>query len=103
MNIQQRLSILERHSNPQKEYGIPIKPLNWTDEQYKALITGLGIRNRPFSIMGLGRHFQEKYKEPIEQILSDLEQGKKPTSVIVQAEPIEFSDIVAIDKKRYML
>jgi hypothetical protein len=101
MNIQQRLTALERRNDTQTEHGIPVKPFNWTDEQYNALIIGLGIRNRPFSILGLGRHFQEKYKEPIEQILSDLEQGKKPIGVLLQAEPLEFSDIIAIDKAKY--
>jgi hypothetical protein len=101
MNIQHRITALERRNDTQTKHGIPVKPLNWTDEQYNALIIGLGIRNKPFSILGLGRHFQEKYKEPIGQILSDLEQGKKPTGVLLQAEPIEFSDIVAIDKAKY--
>lgn len=101
MNISQRLTALERRSDTRTKHGIPIKPLNWTDEQYNALIIGLGIRNKPFSILGLGRHFQEKYKEPIEQILNDLEQGKKPTGVLLQAEPLEFSDIIAIDKAKY--
>lgn len=101
MNLQQRLTALERHGNPRKDHGIPIKPLNWTDDQYNALIIGLGIRNRPFDLLGIGRHFQEKYKEPIDQILTDLEQGKQPAGVIIQAEPIEFSDIVAIDRARY--
>lgn len=101
MNIQHRLTALERRNDTRTEHGIPIKPLNWTDEQYNALIIGLGIRNKPFSILGLGRHFQEKYKEPIEQILSELEQGNKPTGVLLQAEPLEFGDIIAIDKAKY--
>ena len=101
MNIQQRLTVLERQTASKQQYGTPIKPPVWTDEQYNALIIGLGIRNKPFNIMGLGRHFQEMYKEPIQQILSDLEHGIKPTGVLVQAEPIEFSDVVAIDRAKY--
>lgn len=103
MSIQKRLAALERQAGDNEPKGIPVKPSEWTDEQYDAIIIGLGIRNRPFTLLGIGRHFKEKYQEPIKQILDGLEQGIKPKGVIVQAEPLEFKDIIEMDRLKYGL
>ena len=98
MTIQQRLHQLERHTDSQQQHGTPMKPLCWTDDEYTAIITGLGIYNRPFSILGIGIHFIEKYQEPINQILADLKNGIKPTKLLLQAEPLTFQELS--DKQR---
>jgi hypothetical protein len=98
MTIQQRLDQLERHTDSQQQHGTPIKPLCWTDDEYAAIITGLGIHNRPFSILGINTHFIEKYQEPINQILADLKNGIIPTKLLLQAEPLAYQEIT--DKQR---
>jgi hypothetical protein len=86
MSISQRLTALERHTDSQQQHGTPIKPLCWTDGEYTAIITGLGIHNRPFTILGINIHFIEKYQEHINQILAELKNGIKPTKLLLQAE-----------------
>jgi hypothetical protein len=88
MSISQRLTALERHTDSQQQHGTPIKPLCWTDDEYTAIITGLGIHNRPFSILGIDTHFIEQYQEPINQILADLKNVIKSAKLILQAEPL---------------
>jgi hypothetical protein len=92
MNIQQRLHQLESRTDSKQQHGTPIKPLCWTDNEYTAIITGLGIRNRPFSILGINIHFIEKYREPINQILADLKNGKQPKTLLLQAEPLTYQE-----------
>jgi hypothetical protein len=98
MSISQRLTALERHTDSQQQYGTPIKPLCWTGDEYIAIITGLGINNRPFGILGINTHFIEKYQEQIDQILADLKNDIKPTKLVLQAEPLTYQEIT--DKKR---
>ncbi len=98
MSISQRLIALERHTDSHQQYGTPIKPLCWTDDEYTAIITGLGIQNRPFTILGINIHFIEKYQEPINQIIADIKNGIMPTKVLLQAEPLTFQEIS--DKQR---
>jgi hypothetical protein len=101
MSISQRLTALERHTDSKQQHGTPIKPLCWTDDEYTAIITGLGIQNRPFTILGINIHFIEKYQEPINQIIADIKNGIMPTKVLLQAEPLTFQEVIANDRARY--
>ncbi len=101
MTIQHRLRQLERHTDSQQQHGTPIKPLCWTDDEYTAIITGLGMHNRPFGVLGISNHFIKKYQEPINQILADLKIGIKPTTLLLQAEPITFQEVIANDRARF--
>lgn len=90
MNIHQRLNQLEqRTGRASGEHGIPVKPMQWSDEQHSAVLTGLGIRNRLFSILTFSDEFIEQHHQTITHIFKELEQGITPSKVLVQAEPME--------------
>lgn len=90
MSLYHRLNKLEQQAGRgDGQHGTPIKPMEWSDEQYNAVIAGLGIRNRLFSIMAFTDEFIGQYRQTINQIFSELEQGITPSRVIVQAEPME--------------
>lgn len=90
MSLHQRLSRLEQQAGRgDGQHGTPIRPMEWSIEQYNAVITGLGIRNRLFSILAFTDEFMEQYRQPINQLFTELEQGNTPSRVLVQAEPME--------------
>jgi hypothetical protein len=90
MSIQHRLNRLEQQTGRgDGQHGTPVKPMEWSDEQYNAVLTGLGIRNRPFSILAFTDEFMEQYRQPINQIFKELERGITPDKLVMQAEPME--------------
>lgn len=101
MNIQQRLSILERQTLTPLPTGIPIKPNNsWTDGEYEAIVKGLGLAGA--NILGVTEAFIAKYQTYIDLILADFnEQGITPDKPLIKAQPLSYAEIIDYDKAKY--
>lgn len=100
MNIQQRLTALERQTLSPAPTGIPIKPNDWTDGEHTAVIKGLGLTGA--NIMALTDAFIAKYQTYIDQIRADFnERGIIPDKPLTQTKPLSFGEIVEYQKARY--
>ncbi len=103
MNIQQRLTVLERQTLSPEPTGIPIKPsTDWTDGEHIAVVKGLGLMGA--NIMALTDAFIAKYQTYIDQIRADFnERGITPDKPIIKAKPLTFGEVVEYDKAKYGL
>lgn len=100
MNIQQRLTALERQTLSPAPTGTPIKPNDWTDGEHTAVIKGLGLTGA--NIMALTDAFIAKYQTYIDQIRADFnERGIIPDKPLTQTKPLSFGEIVEYQKARY--
>lgn len=102
MNVQQRLTALERQTLSPEPTGIPIKPMGWTDGEHKAVVKGLGLAGA--NILAITDAFISKYKTYIDQIRADYnDRGVTPEKPLIKAKPLTFEEIVEIHKAKYSL
>lgn len=100
MNIQQRLTALERQTLSPEPTGIPIKPMDWTDGEHTAVIKGLGLMGA--NILALTDAFIAKYQTYIDQIRADYnDKGITPDKPIIKAQPLTFGEVVEYQKAKY--
>jgi hypothetical protein len=101
MNIQQRLTALERQTLSPEPTGIPIKPnTDWTDGEHIAVVKGLGLMGA--NIMALTDAFIAKYQTYIDRIRADYnERGITPDKPLIMAKPLSYSEIIDIHKAKY--
>lgn len=66
MSIQTRLRLLERHIAAEQQ-GIPIKPMDWTDKEYTAVVEDLGLTGKPILALCDDEYLHEN-KSKIDQI-----------------------------------
>jgi len=100
MNIQQRLTALERQTANAEPRGIPIKPSDWTDGEHTAVIKGLGLTGA--NIMAISDAFIDKYQTYINQIRADFnERGIIPDKPVIQAKPLTFEEVIAYGRAKY--
>lgn len=101
MNIQQRLTALERQTLSPEPTGIPIKPnTDWTDGEHIAVVKGLGLTGA--NIMALTDAFIAKYQTYIDQIRADFnERGITPDKPLIKAQPLSFAEVVEHGKAKY--
>lgn len=102
MNIQQRLTALERQTLSPEPTGIPIKPnTDWTDGEHIAVVNGLGLRGA--NILALTEPFIAKYQTYIDQIRADYnDKGITPDKPIIKAQPLTFGEVVDYQKAKYL-
>lgn len=102
MNIQQRLTALERQTLTPEPTGIPIKPsTDWTDGEHMAVVKGLGLMGA--NIMALTDAFIAKYQTYIDQIRADYnDKGITPDKPIIKAQPLTFGEVVEYQKAKYL-
>lgn len=101
MNVQQRLTILERQTAIAEPTGIPIKPSDWTDGEHIAVVKGLGLMGA--NIMALTEPFIAKYQTYIDQIRADYnDKGITPDKPIIKAQPLTFGEVVEYQKAKYL-
>ena len=102
MNVQQRLTILERQTAIAEPTGIPIKPSDWTDGEHIAVVKGLGLTGA--NIMAMTDLFIEKYQSYIDQIRADYnERGITPDKPIIKAQLLTYSEVIDTLKAKYDL
>ena len=102
MNIQQRLTALERQGQGQAPAGTPLKPMDWTDGEYLAVVNGLGLKGA--YIMAISEAFIDKYQSYIDKIRADYNaNGTIPTKPLIQAKQLEFLEVVKYDRAKYDL
>ncbi len=103
MNIHQRLTALERQQPSDEQHGTPIKPIDWTDGEYTAVVKGLGITGLP--ILALTNDtFLSKYQTYIDQIRADYnDKDITPDKPIVKARWYTFAELVEHQRARYVL
>lgn len=102
MNLQQRLTALERQTLTPEPTGIPIKPMNWTDGEHIAVVKGLGLMGA--NIMALTEPFIAKYQTYIDQIRAEYnDKGITPDKPIIKAKPLSFGEVVEYQKAKYEL
>ena len=100
MNVQQRLTILERQTLTPQPTGIPIKPSDWTDGEHMAVVKGLGLMGA--NILALTDAFIAKYQTYIDQIRADYnERDITPDKPIIKAQPLSFAEVVEYDRAKY--
>ena len=100
MNIQQRLTALERQTLSPAPTGIPIKPMDWTDGEHTAIVKGLGLTGA--NILAITDAFITKYKTYIDQIRADFnERGITPDTPLIMAKPLTYNEIIEIHKDKY--
>lgn len=100
MNIQQRLTALERQTLSPEPTGIPIKPSDWTDGEHIAVVKGLGLMGA--NILALTDAFIAKYQTYIDQIRADYnDKGITPDKPIIKAQPLTFGEVVEYQKAKY--
>jgi len=100
MNIQQRLTALERQTLSPEPTGIPIKPSDWTDGEHIAVVKGLGLTGA--NIMALTDAFIAKYQTYIDKIRADYnELDITPDKPIIKAQPLSFGEVVEYQKAKY--
>lgn len=101
MNIQQRLTVLERQTLTPEPTGIPIKPsTDWTDGEHIAVVKGLGLQGA--NIMALTDAFIAKYQTYIDQIRADFnERGITPDKPIIKAQPLTFGEVIQYQRHKY--
>lgn len=123
MNLQQRLTALERQTATAEPTGIPVKPNGWTDGEHIAVVKGLGLYGFPILTL-CNEVFIAKYQTYIDQILADYKKGVTPSKPVVeidptglffdaskyvthsnkpimQAKPVSFGDVVGHQRARY--
>lgn len=102
MNINQRLTALERQTLSPAPTGIPIKPsVDWTDGEHMAVVKGLGLMGA--NILALTDAFIAKYQTYIDQIRADFnERGITPDKPIIKAQPLTFSEVVEYQRHKYL-
>jgi len=103
VNIQQRLTALERQPANDELHGIPIKPVDWTDGEHTAVVKGLGLYGLP--ILALTNDtFLSKYQTYIDQIRADYnDKDITPDKLIVKARWYTFAELVEHQRARYVL
>lgn len=80
MNIQQRLTVLER----QIPTDTPLKPMEWTDGEYTAVVRGMGLYGYPKETLISGR-VAKRYQIYINQILDDFNNlGITPSQTLIK-------------------
>lgn len=100
MNIQQRLTALERQTLSPAPTGTPIKPMDWTDGEHTAIVKGLGLTGA--NILAITDAFITKYKTYIDQIRADFnERGITPDTPLIMAKPLTYNEIIEIHKDKY--
>jgi hypothetical protein len=100
MNIQQRLTVLERQTLSPEPTGIPIKPMDWTDGEHIAVVKGLGLMGA--NIMALTDAFIAKYQTYIDQIRADYnERDITPDKPLIKAQPLSFAEVVEYGRAKY--
>ncbi len=101
MNINQRLTALERQTLSPAPTGIPIKPsVDWTDGEHEAVVKGLGLTGA--NILAITDAFITKYKTYIDQIRADYnERGITPDKPLIKAKPLTYNEIIEIQKAKY--
>lgn len=125
MNIQQRLTALERQTASDEPHGIPIKPSDWTDGEHMAVVKGLGLYGFPILTL-CNEVFIAKYQTYIDKIRADYKEGTSPSKPlikvenkiglffdaskyvthddpVIQAKPVSFGDIVEHQRAKYDL
>ena len=101
MNIQQRLTVLERKTISPEPTGIPIKPSDWTDGEHIAVVKGLGLMGA--NLMALTDAFIAKYQTYIDQIRADYnDKGITPDKPIIKAQPLTFNEVVEYQRHKYL-
>ena len=102
MNIQQRLTALERQTQGQAPAGTPLKPKDWTDGEYLAVVNGLGLKGA--NLLAISEPFIDKYKSYIDKIRADYNaNGTIPTKPLIKAKPLEFLEVVKYARAKYDL
>jgi hypothetical protein len=102
MNIQQRLTALERQTQGQAPAGTPLKPKDWTDGEYLAVVNGLGLKGA--NLLAISEPFIDKYKSYIDKIRADYNaNGTIPTKPLIQAKPLEYLEIAKYFRAKYDL
>ena len=102
MNIKQRLTALERQTHGQEPAGLPLKPIDWTDGEYLAVVNGLGLKGA--NLMALTDAFLDKYQSYIDKIRADYNtNGTIPDKPLIQAKQLEFLEVVKYDRAKYDL
>lgn len=102
MNIKQRLTALERQTQGQEPAGLPLKPIDWTDGEYLAVVNGLGLKGA--NLMALTDAFLDKYQSYIDKIRADYNtNGTIPDKPLIQAKQLEFLEVVKYDRAKYDL
>lgn len=102
MNIQQRLTTLERQVATGELNSMPTKPSNWTDGEYTAVVKGLGLMGQ--LKLSINEVFIAKYKTYIDKILAEYNnEGITPNRCEIKAEPVSYSDVIEYERKRYEL
>lgn len=100
MNVQQRLTALERQTLSPEPTGIPIKPKGWTDGEHMAIVKGLGLMGA--NLLALTDAFIAKYQTYIDQIRADYnERDITPDKPLVKAQPLSFGEVVEYQKAKY--
>ena len=100
MNLQQRLTVLERQTLNQEPRVIAIKPKDWSEGEYKAVIKGLGLKEA--NTVTFTEPFIAKYQIYIDQIRADYnEQSITPDKPLIKAQPLSFGEIIEYDKAKY--
>jgi len=86
MNVQQRLTALERQTLSPEPTGIPVKPNDWTNGEHIAVVKGLGLYGFPILTL-CNEVFIDKYQTYIDQILADYKKGNSPSQPVVKIDP----------------
>jgi hypothetical protein len=100
MNISQRITILERQTATAEPAGTPIKPMDWTDGEYTAVVKGLGLMGA--NILTLSEPFIAKYKTHIDTIRAYYnERDITPDQPIIRAKALSFNEVIDYQRAKY--